>query len=504
MNTPEDMLDVDRDSEFNSEDEEIEFQLYQQLYFEPNPDITEVVPTAGQLEPETCGKQSAQPNGSQPCQVHDPNQKLLTNSTTDSEIKENQTSKIENCIYIDTEEGAELTLADFTVQLNAKQTEPHASADEVSVSDNTKSRPQQKELHVSAGHEVSISDNTLSCPQQTELHASAGHEVSVSDNVPLKRSNAVPLQSVRERLSSTCSDGSIPGRVPLDGLYCNLATSDEDDDDITIIEDRLAMKDLGANKQEMEKEKGEANSNKRKRRKTNSDDEAEDSRCNSLISAASKPTVSKDDTNLEGYDSSPDDDIFVLPPPKPRNPEILTIESSSDSEVEAGNSDTTCIRTKDNKKRRIESPQASTSRKDGKSKTKHQTLGSGEKQGRKEEKEWESIESDSDTNDVDLPEATKGTDLTLNIDKSLSGWVKTITKDPVTLTNKRKAMAKKPYNKNNRHSLDYTKGRPDTTTPPSCTKWTQSMANFYDSDVSDDLDVTEVHSQQSGKMLCVA
>lgn len=470
----------DRDSEFDNEEENLEFELYQQLYFEPNPNITEVDTkskslTLGQHDeksvPETCDKWFAQLDGCQPNQVHDPKHipemKSLspphTVSATASKIHGNQTLQIENCIYVDTVEGAELTLADFTVKLSTKDNQSH--------------------------------------PQQTDVHANIGHEVPVCGDVPLMKRNVVPLQSIRERLSSTCSDASIPGSVPLDELYCNLVTSDDEEDDITIVKDRLIIEDL--NIQEKNKEEAKAKSNKRKRKKsTCSDDEAEDSRCNSLISVASKNAVSKGDTDQLGDDSNPDD-IYILPPPKARNPEILTIESSSDDEVEAGNRAATCIRTKNNKYLKIETPlfSAHTRKKDGKSKGTYQISRSGEKQGRKKGYSA-TAESESDNNDVDLPEATKGTDLTLNIDKNLSGWVKTITKDPDTTKKTRKA-AEKPYSKSNRPTVDFTKGRPNTTRKPSCKKWTQSMANFYDSDVSDDFDVSEIHLQQSGRMLCV-
>ncbi|KAK4304519.1 hypothetical protein Pmani_023535 [Petrolisthes manimaculis] len=41
------------------------------------------------------------------------------------------------------------------------------------------------------------------------------------------------------------------------------------------------------------------------------------------------------------------------------------------------------------------------------------------------------------------------------------------------------------------------KPKPDTKTKPSCDKWSQEMTNFYDSDVSEECDVSDIHQQQS-------
>ena len=451
-------------SEFDSEEEDLEFHMYQQLYFEPNTDETGADTkskslTQGQHDEksvfETCDEQF----------VHDPNHMSerksltpsLTLSTTASKIHEDQNNQIDNCIYVDTLDGAELTLTDFTAKRNTKNTQNHPIT------------------------------------EQTVVHCNNCHEVPFSGDISFMKRNKVPLQSVRERLTSTCSESSIPGSVPLDVLYCNLVTSDEEEDDF--IKNRLMMKDIETNDHDSNKEKAKAKSNKRKRRKTScSDDEAEDSRCNNLISVASKNALSKDDVHQLGEDSNSDEDLYILPPPKPSNPEILTLESSSD-EVVVENRDGTCVKTKNNKCRKIEKPLSSIltpKKKEEKSKRMHQTSQSRVNQDRKEGES----ESESDSNDVDLSEASKGTDLTLNINKSLSGWVKTITKDPATI---KKKVAKKP-NKNNSSSVDFTKGRPNVNRTPSCEKWSLSMAHFYDSDVSDDIDVSEIHFQQSGRM----
>ncbi|XP_063841989.1 uncharacterized protein LOC135089822 [Scylla paramamosain] len=475
-----DVSDVDKDSEFDSEAEDVEFQLYQQLYFETNPDVTEAdtesrSPTEEQHEeetdPKTCDEQVAQLDGCQLSQVH--NQKHMPEMRTStfplkfptaaSKIDEAQNSQFDNCIYINTEEGTEVTLTDFTGNVNARNTE------------------------------------NCSIAQKGEIHRNCGPEVSFSGDVSLIKKNVMYLQSVRERMSSTCSDGSISGNVPLDVLYCNLVTSEEEEDDI---ENRLIMKNIETNDHESIKERPKAKSNKRKRRKTSCSDHEEDSRCNNLLSAVSKSTVNGDVHQLE-EDSNSDADIYVLPPPKPKKPEILTLESSSDSEEKARIRDGTRIKSNSNKYRKIEKPPSSvltTKNREGMSRSVHEISEIRGEHGKKEG-DIVAFGSESDSCDVDMPEATKGTDLTLNIDKRLSGWIKTITKDAPTnkRTNKRKKdITKKPRNKRSCSSVDFTKGRPNTTTRPSCEKWTQSMANFYDSDVSDDFDVSEIHLQQSG------
>ncbi|KAG0699483.1 Zinc finger CCHC domain-containing protein 7 [Chionoecetes opilio] len=474
MNSHEDMSGLDQDSEFDSEEEDAEFLLYQQLYFEPNTDITEAdvqrrLPTQGRHD----GKSVFEPHDKHilqhsGCQLntvqnskHLPEMKNKasshTLSTAASDIQEDQNPQIQDYIYIDTLESAELTLTDFNVEISMKNTHDPSTV-------------QQSELHVSTGHE-----------------ACAG--------APAMRRKAVPARSVRERLSSTCSDGSIPGSVPLDALYCNLVTSEEEEEDIN----RMLLKDLETNNEKRKKEKAKANSNKRKRRKSSCSEGApEDSRCSNLITAASKNAVSQGHVQQGAEDSHSDADIFILPPPEQRKHEILTLNSSSDSEGGEGNRAGTYEKIiRKNKYQKTEKSLSSprkASNKDGKLKAVQQVSVRGRKQDRKKGCDL-AAGSESDSNDVDMPEATKGTDLILNIDKSLSGWVRTITKDPNT-PKKTKNVMKKP-GKNSRPSVDFTKGRPDTTTAPSCQKWTQGMTNFYDSDVSDDLYVSEVHLQQS-------
>lgn len=470
---------MDKDSEYGSEAEDIEFRLYQQLYFEANPNGTEAdsdrrLSTEEQHErktdPKTHDEQVAQLDGFQLKHIHDqkhlPKMKSSTPphefSRTASKIDEAQNSQFDKCIYISTDEGAEVTLTDFTANVNARNTE------------------------------------TCSIAQEGKINGNCGPEDSCSDDVSLIKKNMMSLQSVRKRLSSTCSDGSIPGSVPLDVLYCDLVTSEEEGDDT--MENRLIMKNIETKDLEKTKEKPKAVSNKRKRGKASCSDEEEDSRCNNLISTTSQSTVNEGDAHqLEG-DTDSDDDIHVLPPQKAKKPEIFTLESSSDSEKITCTRNGTFVKSNRNKFRKIEKPPPSaltTKNKEGKSKSVHQVSCIRGEQKRKE-RDSAAAGSESDSCDVDMPEATKGTDLTLNIDKKLSDWVKTITKD-APANKRKKDTTTKSHNKRNCSSVDFTRGRPDTTTRPSCEKWTQSMANFYDSDVSDDFDVSEIHLQQSSK-----
>ncbi|MPC20692.1 hypothetical protein E2C01_013648 [Portunus trituberculatus] len=467
MKSSEELDDMDKDSEFDSEAEDIEFRLYQQLYFEANPDGTEAdterrSPIEEQHEGEvnpnkTHDEQIAQLDG---CQLDMLEMKSLTSPhkmpTIAFQNHETQSSQFDNCIYINTEEGTEVALTDYTANIDLGNTE-----------------------------ECSIG-------QKGKVNNNCDPVVPFSDGIPFVKENEISLQSARERLSSTCSDGSIRGSVPLDALYCTLVTSEEEDD---TIDSRLILKNIETDDQERIKEK----SNKRKRGNISCSDDEEDSRCNNLMSIASKNIVNEGDVQqLE--DSNSEDDIHVLPPPKQKNPEVLTLESSSDSEEKVRIRNGTCIKSNNNKYRKIEKPPSSSLKainEEGNSRSVHQISGIRGELGKKERDV--AAGSESDSCDVDMPEATKGTDLTLNIDKRLTGWIKTITKDAPT--NKRKIdVTKNPQNKRSCSSVDFTKGRPDTTTKPSCEKWTQSMANFYDSDVSDEFDVSEIHHQQSGRI----
>ncbi|XP_050710786.1 uncharacterized protein LOC126995351 [Eriocheir sinensis] len=464
--------DADNDSEFGSEEEDAEFRLYEQLYFEPNSDTnvksTSPLEGKGMME-KTLGTditQFVQPeafkdddhkNAPEMTSLAPPDITLMTPSKTRS----NQNSQFDHFIFIDTEEGSELPLSDFTSGVNV-----HDAHGEANV-------------------------------HQTEL-TSTVHKITFHDGAPPMKRNALPSQSVRQRFPSTCSDGSIPGSIPLDGLYCNLVTSDEEAEDDTIKE-KLMMKDLKTIDHGKNIKSTTAESIKRKRTKSSSEEESfeeiEDSRCNNLIGVAPKNSTGKSEGCQLDEDSSSDEDIYVLPPPAVRNHEVFTLDSSSDRELEVltKGKDVKRVRKQNNKYQKAE--KAGTS-----SFTQQNRIGK-----KYREKDNEVRESETDSSDVDFPEATKGTNLTLNIDRSLSGLVKPITKDPkakiptkLSQNKKAKKSSKNLPGKNNRGSLDFTRGRPDTKTKPSCVKWTQSMANFYDSDISDDFDVSEIHQQQSG------
>lgn len=468
--------DEDNNSEFGSEEEDIEFRLYEQLYFEPNADsfVKSTSSCEGShMAEKTLGTGTIQYVQPEAFKVDDHRNAPDMTSLAPPDItlpppfktRSNQNSQFDHFIFIDTLEGSELPQSGFTSGVSV-----HDAQDETNV-------------------------------QPTEL-ASTVPKVTFHDGAPPMRRNALLPQSVRQRFPSTCSEGSIPGSIPLDGLYCNLVTSDEEADDDTVKE-KLMMKDLKTIDHEKNITNFSADSTKRKRTQSSSEGELsedmEDSRCNNLISVVPKNSTGKSE-GCQSMEDSSSDDVYVLPPPAVRNHEVFTLDSSSDKELEVltKGKDVKRVKKQNNKYQRAE--KAGTS-----------SFTQQNKVGRKlREKANEVCESETDSSDVDLPEATKGTNLTLNIDRSLSGLVKSITKDPKlkTATNlpqikKAKKSSKCLSSKSNQRSLDFTKGRPDTKTKPSCVKWTQSMANFYDSDISDDFDVSEIQQQQSGGMCCL-
>lgn len=110
-------------------------------------------------------------------------------------------------------------------------------------------------------------------------------------------------------------------------------------------------------------------------------------------------------------------------------------------------------------------------------------------------KKPETVASDSRSDSVlSLSARTKGT----NVNTNLSSIILKLKKD--TCVSKR---TKVSTSNNGLQtilcSLDFTKNRPDTVKKPTCNLWTQDMINFYDSDISEDLELETVHDQQTNE-----
>lgn len=404
------------DSDFQSCDEDAEFQLYAQLYFEVNHDIPSLKSETNDTDKKT-GDEEAAPVTTQ---------------------KENS-----SCAVI--EKDHVKSKLDVEKKTCAPDTQGTSSASTL-----------QDYLSLTSIH----NQNTAVC--QNSMN---------SDGMSHKR-----LASARVRLSSTCSDRSIPGSLPLDTLYCNVNLDDD------IIEENMEDESESLNSKSVELHRIPATCNRTKSRKRKRDitEEDEDSRCATLLNLSGRQRPEK----------------HIMPRKKPK----LESDTDSDDLSAACNSSEVMVVSAESLQK-MEMGQEKGKEKPQELKEKNQkkndTLDTDS--CLKQTNSGRTLVHDADViileDDNDIQVVGGRTKLVCNISKSLSGYLNGMYK-PMSMTS---SPAKKKRKVKERHTLDYTLGRPNTMKKPSCDKWTQEMANFYDSDVSEEFDVNEIHDQQSGE-----
>lgn len=439
------MSDSENGSEFDGDIEETEFGLYMQLYFESNPEYKS-------NEPEN--------------KTHDSFHMRLQSSGKES-IEESPESNV------NTREDKEIEVQKY----NDCQADNGRACTTSCIKENNLEFSRNARNNDTKGRDAT--DNA-------DAPCSVAGIQGMDQQSQLKRVS-------RERLSSICSIDSISGSVPLDNLYCVDLISDE--------EDRGVSQNLAISER-LEQEIAEApqetsNSRKRKRFRYSSDSDIEESRCASLAGKANthKKRITSAPKCSSSRNSDEEEDVYVLPPPPRQKISVVNLASTSDSD----SSDAPNLRGKQDTKAKGKfglqvdrTPKCISKAKDVKSPKK---LLNGDlsqiiaaiKRGSKSTNVTCESDTESETDSLD---GEIGTKLTMNLDKGLK-----------RLLDNDKEHTNRPTRKvENMKSFDYSKTLLKTKNLPSCKKWTASMASFYDSDVSEDLQIEAVHKHQSNSL----
>ncbi|XP_068221264.1 uncharacterized protein [Palaemon carinicauda] len=429
-------------SDFGSEDEDAEFALYAQLYFEPNNDVN-VTDTL------RLNSRDISNNG-----------KSLPVKVADDTPKRNLSKQ---------EDGSKRGQVREVHQRNQNGFE-------------TVQDPSRK--FTSAGKSVP-SD------QFSTINVASEHLTIHKNKDYLNESSKF---SVRRRNPSICSVDSISGKVPLDSLYCN--DFDPLDEDEEIEEELVHGKAVERMKE------NEAVTGKRKKPPSSSDtSDEEDSRCKVLRAVSKK----KGKIKRKKVDSVPKDSKGPkkkIIKSRKKAQEIITIDDSDSS----GN----CILLPTRQEVR------KVNRKD-----EIQLIESNSKNARilQQAKKVEGaiqypqragvvLVSDDDDDDSETPATGSKFSFPLSSSSSSSSSDSecdiSMKESPNLVMNFGNETRSKQHKKTEKRSkqlisCDYSKGRPPTKRVPSCPKFTQEMASFYDSDDSDYFDIDEVHAQQSGQ-----
>ncbi|XP_071539302.1 uncharacterized protein [Panulirus ornatus] len=471
-------------SEFGSEDEEVECGLYAQLYFEPHPDVAVNTTSKGLAEIQ-----------SEANIFHKISQKEVNKRFSFNINEKNETG--------------------FTKEFNKKGSQNHTSAySDLEKGTDCSSRTS---LRVFDGGTSALNDANKeinrNCAQKLKLCQSPS---TLSEEYITSNEAHTPQTRKREILSSTCSEVNISGSIPLDGLYCNnLLTDDEIEEDasssLTILDkDKLGQK------------KGDQTQNNSKNRKrengADSSEDEQDSRCDGLVCTVSKDTKLDESNKCILKDISDcDSEVYIDVPLSPKQQETITLDSSSDSVpvlTEKGKmspTNETELKKKSSallaKRTHTGSPKTGSKIYESLKKTSISMMKEHKKKKRKFGADVDTrfkphvgtdTESDTDS-DMDIF-LIKGKALTINIDKQLSLMAEKFTKgDTCGIGRNVRGFGKNQGESKTRPSFDFTVGRPDTRKQPTCDHWTQEMANFYDSDVSDDLEIQAIHKQQTNK-----
>lgn len=489
--------DEPNSSEFGSGDEEVECGLYAQLYFEPNPDVT-IVNTTSKGLTEIQSKANV---------FHKTYEKVDEKYLVDIAGKSKDELAEENNVK-ECQLDREINTQNPTSQCFGSQDHTSTYIDlenDSNCSPKTNSKTSDVRTSTLIDKNKEIQEICVQKPDST-------HRPSTSSDVCTTSNKVRTLPTRREKLSSICSEGSIPGSIPLDGLYCNMVTSDEEiQEDIG---NKLAIIDVKALRQKNEDETQNASRKRKRDCGTDSSENEEESRCNSLGSTVSKNTRIAESTNCTLKDESDSESDCVISQPSSKHPLIFTIDSSSDNEL---------VLTEKGKKRSANETQV---REDnsalpakrtctGKPRSADESSESLKKPNRititednKKKKFRADVYTNSKPDDLIIRESdtesdsdsclTKGTDLTLNVDEQLSVWIKKLTKGGTSDTSGHASIIKKKHNVPGVcHSVDFTVNQSDK--QPTCDRWMQEMVDFYDDDGPEDLKVEAIHEKQSSK-----
>ncbi|KAK3871216.1 hypothetical protein Pcinc_023630 [Petrolisthes cinctipes] len=508
------------DSDFQSEDEDAEFRLYTQLYFIDQDDLStncnnvpdqgcnipnDIVHTNLQVykgesvsTPEktddvqnafvTTDKKSAEdiPVAAEKTHMEDVSLTTMEKTNVKYESVVREKSNVQDTLdtaSTDTLQGNNIfNKIDSLLSVKSRSTLNDKCAAKISLASKERSKTIEQS-NIDLFPSSTCNKDTANCHKFKNSH-------EISGNI---------LASKRNRLSSLCSEGSIPGSLPLDALYCNF---DLDDD---ILEEDVEDKSKSFNPESVELQQIPTASKRTKSRKRKicetenilQEDSEEDSKAATLVKLNQR--LKKQEYIQRKKPKSvvkTESDISCITESNARDHEVLDlITSSDDSDIKVIS--TTYSSPQKNKLMNGKKPHFS----DFNSSFQQTCSSKSVRHGIRTNNNLGSdvnVLSDTDDDFYDIEVVGGGTDLIFNVSNSLSSFVNKLSKPSSTtlslVKNKKKAKRKVLYV---RRSVDYTLNRPDTKTKPSCDKWTQEMTNFYDSDVSEDCDVSDIHQQQS-------
>ncbi|CAL4060320.1 unnamed protein product, partial [Meganyctiphanes norvegica] len=503
-------------SEFNSDAEDVEFGLYASLYFDPNPDFLPVQNIKA-IDNENKHKNICTPETQQP------------RSALDSSIRSESVSNVP--LDIDRETGVIITTK-VGNELNQNVQKEDKNPDKNKVENNQKQyigdgessrRDLNNEVNKKDCHNINIKNHSMEKTKKRQLEsdnklkAQMQNKHVASDDTDYEK---------RVRQSSICSVDSIAGNTKLDSLYTmNFSSSDEDDYQQEL-DSKLAINNIISKKN---KEKGITSQNKRKRDMEKLDEiqsDDEDSKCHVMSKATKKKKLEGDTKKVdEEIDSSESDSDIYVCPPSPKQIETLDLSSETESisqkEIVIENlegNDSEAIgnyglgsmksSTQSLKSKKLTSQSSEISKKgmllsidDYSSKVKSKK--NKKSKEKKSSKDCIIISEDSDDS-LDIAEISKGTALVMNLGGGLNSFIERPDTKKAKEKKSKKTDKGKPsssFTEDKYSTVDYTLNRQLTTKIPSCNKWTPEMATFYDSDISEDLEVEDIHAQQSDSPL---
>ncbi|KAK8741203.1 hypothetical protein OTU49_002555 [Cherax quadricarinatus] len=212
-----------------------------------------------------------------------------------------------------------------------------------------------------------------------------------------------------------------------------------------------------------------------------SDFEREESRYSSFPPKESKSrNVNKLKRNCDlTFSSDSESDAHILPPPSSKHYDTVSVLSGSGNELEKR------VKVKESQRKKLRDNSSVLLLEQSCSNNKKAIV----------LKKPETVASDSRSDSVlSLSTRTKGT----NVNTDLSSIILKLKKD-TCVSKQTKVSTSNNGLQTTRCSLNFTKNRPDTVKKPTCNLWTQDMINFYDSDISEDLELETVHDQQTNE-----
>ncbi|KAK7079819.1 hypothetical protein SK128_002218 [Halocaridina rubra] len=481
-------------SEFGSGDEDTEFALYAQLYFEPN----EQHASADCVDSHTTNtvehqiKVPVNENTSFVYKLHNGDGRISSSSLVSKETCEDSANiDSTHSIINDMRNKHDVSMDTLPNEIRNKvKTKTDGNMD----------TPLKRT-------EIPVEDKNYECNMRVTKPVFPLPLQSVGDKgIMENRTSLLPGQRNRERQLSVCSIDSLPGSVALDSLYCHALDSIDEDE-----EEPLVNKIM--NQSLMETILSKEPSRKKRKKDTSPRvlNDMDDSRCNSMekiisnknkftqdkmarktvvrksvvngIKVKEKPKKNKKNKIQEVIDICDSDanDISVLSAFLPKFPVKSSRKAEACNTIARRHAcDTSVCMEGFNSDDSLMKPDNTLSSSNG--------IVSMENSIRIQS-------SDSDIDSECNMVLEKRNTLVINYQDPRQSLKSRLNSGANGLLRHSFGGQSSSFLKS---SVDFTKGRAPTKKTPSCSQWTEDMATFYDSDYSDEFCVEDIHDQQSG------